>query len=311
MTSLKKLGDEIEELMGHQPNLNGRFADIMKQVLADEDVIAFLNQNQDQLADGAVTKGAAKLYEFYNDKQQVQKGQKTFAPGYFPRLVVNDHLIDISYTASAEVVEKNKQKAMQQRIVTIMMPKDIRRAHLSDFDHSAERFQALDAALNFVDNVKGPDFQPGLYLYGPFGVGKTYLLGAIANELAQKGVKTTLVHFPSFAVEMKSAIGNNTVAEQVDRIKKAPVLMLDDIGADSMSSWIRDDVLGVILEYRMQQQLPTFFSSNFSMDQLADEHLRINQRGDDEPLKAQRLMQRIRFLAREIPMGGDNRRQQN
>lgn len=39
--------------------------------------------------------------------------------------------------------------------------------------------------------------------------------------------------------------------------------MIDDIGADSMSSWVRDEVLGVILEYRMQQQLPTFFYLEF------------------------------------------------
>jgi len=43
---------------------------------------------------------------------------------------------------------------------------------------------------------------------------------------------------------------------------------------------------------------------------LETEHLRISTRGDDEPLKAQRLMQRIRFLAREITMVGANRRPQ-
>lgn len=34
--------------------------------------------------------------------------------------------------------------------------------------------------------------------------------------------------------------------------------MIDDIGAESMTSWIRDDVLSVILQYRMQEQLVTF-----------------------------------------------------
>lgn len=84
--------------------------------------------------------------------------------------------------------------------------------------------------------------------------------------------------------------------------------MLDDIGADSMSSWIRDDVLGVVLQHRMQEQLPTFFSSNFSMKQLEEEHLRITQRGEDEPLKAKRIMERIRYLSKEVNMIGQNRR---
>ena len=109
---------------------------------------------------------------------------------------------------------------------------------------------------------------------------------------------------------MKNAIAQNGVADKLDALKRAPILMIDDIGADAMSAWVRDDVLGVILEYRMQEELPTFFSSNFSMAQLEKEHLRISTRGDDEPLKAQRLMQRIRFLAREITMVGVNRRPQ-
>lgn len=308
---MRNMGDELKTTAASMPDFNKRFAAIMDKVLVDDDVQKFLNDHQNELATDAISRGAAKLYEFCHVKEQVQNGEKSFAPGYFPHLVVNNHLIDISYAASPEEVQRIQQRKIKQRIQTIMMPKDIRQATLTEFEPNAERFEALNAALDFIANAKSSQFEPGLYLYGPFGVGKTYLLGAIANELAQRGIKTTLVHFPSFAVEMKSSIGDNSVANKVDEIKKAPVLMIDDIGADSMSSWIRDDVLGVILEYRMQQQLPTFFSSNFSMDQLAEEHLRINQRGDDEPLKAQRLMQRIRFLSRAVPMTGNNRRPQN
>ncbi|KLD59454.1 MAG: primosomal protein DnaI, partial [Lactiplantibacillus plantarum] len=151
-------------------------------------------------------------------------------------------------------------------------------------------------------------FHRGLYLYGSFGVGKTYLLGGMANALAAKGFNTTLIHFPSFAVEMKRSISNNTSADKVDAIKRAPILMIDDIGADASSTWIRDDVLGVILEYRMQEELPTCFSSNFSMQELQDGYLTLSQKGDEEPVKAQRIMQRVRYLASEIEMVGRNRR---
>jgi DNA replication protein len=71
------------------------------------------------------------------------------------------------------------------------------------------------------------------------------LLGAIANELFKNDVHTTMMHFPTFAVEMKNSIGSNSVLAKVNKIKGAEILMLDDIGADSMSSWIRDEVLGV------------------------------------------------------------------
>jgi hypothetical protein len=45
------------------------------------------------------------------------------------------------------------------------------------------------------------------------------------------------------------------------------------------------------------------------MQQLETEHLAETQKGDVEPLKAKRLMERIRFLAQEIEMIGENRRQ--
>ncbi len=97
------------------------------------------------------------------------------------------------------------------------------------------------------------------------------------------------------------------MAEKLDAVKRSPILMIDDIGADAMSSWIRDEVFGVILQYRMQEQLPTFFSSNFTMDEL-EQHLSVTQRGDEEPLKAKRIMERIRYLTKEIEMTGRNRR---
>jgi len=106
---------------------------------------------------------------------------------------------------------------------------------------------------------------------------------------------------------MKSAIGNNSVLKKIDSVKRAQILMMDDIGAESISPWVRDDVLGIILQYRMQEKLPTLFSSNKSMADLT-ESLAGTDRGNSEMLKAERIMERIRFLAKEVQVGGENRR---
>ena len=211
-----------------------------------------------------------------------------------------------------DILEVNDTYKQPAKLLSLMLDDTKREETFHQFleletDMSYEWFQEAFEFINeFDDNPKA--FHQGLYLQGTFGVGKTYLLGAIANTLAEKGYQSTLVHFPTFAVEMKQSIQKDTVGEKLDAVKKAPILMLDDIGADSMSSWVRDDILGVILQYRMQEQLPTFFSSNFNMLQLENEHLRVSQRGEDEPLKAKRIMERVRFLAKEINMIGKNRR---
>ena len=57
--------------------------------------------------------------------------------------------------------------------------------------------EALKAALSFITSyTKAPkDFHKGLYLEGSFGVGKTYLLAAIANDLAKRGVSDDIGTF--------------------------------------------------------------------------------------------------------------------
>lgn len=311
---MQRVSDYVKKIMADRKINGGTFTQtfnkMMMDIQHDPEIAGFLKQHQKELADDVVERSAAKLYEYVTVKRQLKEDKRSFAPGYLPQLVVNDHLIDIAYTASPTTIAKQRSESLARRITTISMPKDIKQAKIDGFDKDASRFDALTKGIEFINAMKADPthFHPGLYIYGPFGVGKTYLTGALANELADRNIQTTMVHFPSFAVEMKAAISTNNVAEKIDAIKKSPVLMIDDIGADSMSSWVRDEVLGVILEYRMQQQLSTFFTSNFSMNQLEQEHLRVNQRGDDEPLKAKRLMQRIRFLSREVEMTGANRR---
>ncbi|CAJ1228396.1 primosomal protein DnaI [Levilactobacillus zymae] len=308
---MEDISKTMQEMMSKR-HLNRNYRQLMDQAFADPEVTAFIQANQADLAEDVLARSASKIYEFVTERDKVRQGGQTFATGYEPRLIVANHLLDVAYVPTAATMEKQAQQQLQRRVRAIAMPKDIRNAELDNFDNDNDRMEALMAATEFIDNYENSPHHrhQALYLSGSFGVGKTYLLAAVANQLAADGFSSTLVHFPSFAVEMKNAIAKNGVGDKLDAIKKAPILMIDDIGADAMSAWVRDDVLGVILEYRMQEELPTFFSSNFSMAQLENEHLRISTRGDDEPLKAQRLMQRIRFLAREIVMVGVNRRPQ-
>ena len=60
----------------------------------------------------------------------------------------------------------------------------------------------------------------GFYLYGKFGVGKSFVLGALANELASIKIRSVVVFVPEFLREMKNAIGDNTLNEKIDYIKR-------------------------------------------------------------------------------------------
>ncbi|MCQ5273390.1 DnaA/Hda family protein, partial [Schaalia odontolytica] len=80
---------------------------------------------------------------------------------------------------------------------------------------------AYDFAHRFVREYEPGKKMKGLYLFGNFGVGKSYLLGAIANELAdRKQVSSLIVYVPEFFREMKDSIGDHSTGEKLDMVKQ-------------------------------------------------------------------------------------------
>ena len=83
-------------------------------------------------------------------------------------------------------------------------------------------------------------------------------------------------------------------------------MLLDDIGAEAESNWSRDEILGPILQYRMDQNIPTFFTSNLSLKEL-EEVLAITNSGVDK-VKARRIIERIKQLTNSLELISKNRR---
>jgi primosomal protein DnaI len=74
--------------------------------------------------------------------------------------------------------------------------------------------------------------------------------------------------------------------------------MLDDIGGEGSSVWVRDEILGPILQYRLLDKKPTFFSSNLSIKKLVEEHFAKFTKPSDL-INATRIGVRIASLTRE------------
>lgn len=306
---MQDIGKNMAHLL-HQKNYYQEYEQMVNKINENPEIQAFLKQNADHLTTDDIQRSYAQLYEYIQQKEKFLSNDPTMiAPGYEPKLRLHHHAIEVTYVPTDELLARKNQEKINDRIQTVFVPKMIKEASFDLFENTSGRADALLAVADFVNHYCPHDkiYHPGLYLVGGFGVGKTYLLGATAKRLAEDGYQTMIVHFPTFAVEMKQAIGKDTLAQQLNQVKNAPILMIDDIGADAMSSWIRDDILGVILQHRMQEMLPTFFSSNFSMAEL-ERHLTVSQKGDQEPIKAMRIMERIRYLSKEVLMSGENRR---
>lgn len=306
---MKTIQDVLAQFI-QAPENQDAYQKRLTYILKHPQVVSFLSDHQDQIDQTMIKNSVSKLNEFVTEVEAQAKGKQSTKPGFIPHLFIHDNFIDVTYHPSPAFIEEQAKRQVKARIDNRMMSRDVREARFEDLylDHPSRQV-VINQILAFVEKLKkSPDQAKGLYLAGSFGIGKTYILGALANRLAAIGYQVHMLHYPTFAHEMKDAIRNHAVASNIDQVKKKQILIIDDIGAETNSSWLRDEVLGVILEYRMKESLPTFFTSNFSMEDLLS-HL-AESRDASESIKAMRLMQRIQYLATEVRMEGDNLRLQ-
>lgn len=176
-------------------------------------------------------------------------------------------------------------------------PISLEKASLSDLIDEKERSNIKKYIKDFLKKKMNNEPVKGLYLSGSFGSGKSYILSALLNELSNKGFKTIIVHYPSLLRKLKSSFNDYNYDEVLDEITTCDILLIDDIGAENNSQWARDEVLGTILQYRMDNELSTFFTSNFTIDEL-ESVLSETSKGIDE-IKSRRIIERIKYLTIE------------
>lgn len=231
---------------------------------------------------------------------------KNAVPGYAYTPIAKEKLIEFSYVICKYQQEEDKKTAYQKNLELLEMPKDIKNASFKDmYKDDKARVPIVKYFKEFIDNYDNDEKPKGIYLNGSFGSGKTYLVAALFNELAKKGVRSVLIYYPEFLRSLKASFQTN-YDEQFNYIKKVPLLLFDDIGAENCSNWSRDEVLGPILQYRMENHLPTFFTSNLTLEEL-ENSLAITSNGVDK-VKARRIIERIKQLTNSLELISKNRR---
>jgi len=186
----------------------------------------------------------------------------------------------------------------------------LRRGYSSDeiLTTDLERAKAVGQVLRYIDRTKDSGLQEeGLYLAGRFGTGKTFLMCYLLQELAKAGYSGVIVYMPDFVEDLKALMHEpGKLKETVEMMKETDLLIFDDIGAENLNPWVRDHVLGAILNYRMERK-PTFYTSNYDLDAL-ERHFSFTSKDGDELHKGQRLMDRVRPYVEVVMVTGENKR---
>lgn len=170
-----------------------------------------------------------------------------------------------------------------------------------------KRHEVIKLVVKFVKDY--PNIKKGIYMHGSFGAGKSFILNAMLVELAKNNIKSTIIFWPEFIRNLKTYFGSKDNIEfnnLINQIKNTPILLIDDIGAENISAWSRDEILFTILDHRMNNKLATFFTSNLNLEEL-EKHFSQTKDGI-EIVKARRIMERIKQLAEEVQLISKNLR---
>lgn len=297
--------------MQENKSFKARHDKIKEEVLSDPEISQFLSSHP-ELTEKEINRSLIKLFEYKDQSKQCSNCTslqtcKNLVKGYSPILDVINGEIHLSYEKCKCLLAYEKRTEEKDLIQSLYMPKEILNASLENLYTSDTRRTALREFYQFLNQIKTGLPAKGIYFHGSFGVGKTYLLGVLANELKKKNISSMLIYMPEFVLKIRESIKDDSVNERVNQFKHIDVLMLDDIGAETQSAWFRDEILGSILQYRMMENLPVFFTSNYSLAQL-ETLLSTTTRGGIEKVKAGRILERIKQVSTEVQLSGDNLR---
>jgi len=128
---------------------------------------------------------------------------------------------------------------------------------------------AYEEARAFAEEPKG-----WLVLKGGYGCGKTHLAAAIANKCVKRGEPVLFITAPDLLDHLRATFAPSNPDDHVpafdarfDQIRTVPVLILDDLGTESSTSWAQEK-LYQIFNYRYNGRLATVVTTNHELEDI-------------------------------------------
>jgi DNA replication protein DnaC len=177
------------------------------------------------------------------------------------------------------------------RIVSITAP-DFRRAGVAQEQselsslalHAGQTFETFDLrhgdltgelAANLrraveIARTYAEEPRDWLVFTGPYGCGKTHLAAAIANRRVSLGYPALFIVVPDLLDHLRATYSPQSTTSfqcQFEEVRRAPLLVLDDLGTESATPWAREK-LYQLFDYRYNARLPTVITTAAELEQL-------------------------------------------
>lgn len=290
---------KISDIVGNSNKTIELSENIIKKLLDDSYINNFIKSNK--LSKEDVYKNFSTIYEYYRINRNIDSNF------YKPQLSFKNNIVELKYNETEEYKQTIAENRWYNRLKTEYISKSVLNSSFSNLTIDAEKSKVAKELITICNNKLNKINTKGLYIYGKTGIGKTYLMGCIYNYLLSKNLEPAIIYFPEFVRKMKSKIINSEYTYIIDEIRKQEVLIIDDIGAENITEFVRDEILVPIINYRSSENLLTFFTSNLDIRNLSE--TLSNTKNTIDETKAMRILDRIKYLAKPIYLDSKNERE--
>lgn len=113
------------------------------------------------------------------------------------------------------------------------------------------------------------DNRNSLLIFGGYGTGKTHLAAAISNSLIDKGIPVLFATYADHLEHIREEFDKTGQKKYLSMMKNTPMLVLDDMGKERLTSWSAE-ILFSVINYRYEHKLPFVLTTNLNENQLGN-----------------------------------------
>lgn len=187
-----------------------------------------------------------------------------------------------------------KQRLLRAKLPEKFLNQKFDRKKTSSQDHAIRVL--YDAVQSTVANQKTLSFVKGVCLYGPTGTGKTTLLcQTLANITQKTELDVLFLDFKEHIERVKKNFSSEEKDSYIDDIKNIQVLFIDDLSAGRQSAF-DIDYIETLINYRYNNALPLFFTTNLSSNDLFGK----------TPILSHRTISRLQEMCSFIKVEGED-----
>lgn len=238
---------------------------------------------------------------FYEDKcfcktcSNIEKCPKEIKGMMLNLVRKEDNSIEREYTLC---LKREEQRKMNNNYLLRDFSDDLLKIDMDDVENRKGRFK-YEKTLMQMD-IDGTS--EGMFISGPSSSGKSYPLIALCNEFVKNDETCAFVDVKNFIESLKNTFNFNkeNYVKLMDTVKNADVLVLDNLGEEKQSEWVRDDVISTILDFRNKNNSLTFITSCYTLDELEKMYNVSKTNNEMGKIKSSKFIEKIKTICPNV-----------